>query len=46
IWFEHVEHVNARRSAANWRENRHYPNAILYQYAPRYLQWGQASCIH
>ncbi|NMJ16252.1 lytic transglycosylase domain-containing protein, partial [Salmonella enterica subsp. enterica serovar Anatum] len=20
--------------------------AILYQHAPRYLQWGQASCIH
>ncbi|EJB7203398.1 lytic transglycosylase domain-containing protein [Salmonella enterica] len=46
IWFEHVERVNAGRSAANWRENRHYPKAILYQHAPRYLQWGQASCIH
>ncbi|ELS8159205.1 lytic transglycosylase domain-containing protein, partial [Salmonella enterica subsp. enterica serovar Infantis] len=23
-----------------------YPKAILYQHAPRYLQWGQASCIH
>lgn len=46
VWFEHVERVNAGRSAANWRENRHYPEAILYQHAPRYLQWGQASCIH
>ncbi|ELK5289676.1 transglycosylase SLT domain-containing protein [Salmonella enterica subsp. enterica] len=46
IWFEHVERVNAGRSAANWRENRHYSKAILYQHASRYLQWGQASCIH
>lgn len=46
IWFEHVERVNAGRSAANWRENRHYPEAILYQHASRYLQWGQASCLY
>ncbi|EBR9971221.1 lytic transglycosylase domain-containing protein, partial [Salmonella enterica subsp. enterica serovar Enteritidis] len=26
--------------------NRHYSKAILYQHASRYLQWGQASCIH
>ncbi|WP_318367458.1 transglycosylase SLT domain-containing protein [Enterobacter sp.] len=44
VWFSHVEKVNAGRSAANWRENRHYPKAILYQHAPRYLQWGQTSC--
>lgn len=46
IWFGHVEHVNAGRSAANWRENRHYPKMILYQHAARYLLWGQASCLH
>lgn len=46
VWFEHVEQVNAGRSEANWRENRHYPKKILFQYAPHYLQWGQASCIH
>ncbi|QLO44598.1 transglycosylase SLT domain-containing protein [Citrobacter freundii] len=46
IWFGHVEQVNAGRSTANWRENRHYPKTILYQHASRYLLWGQASCIH
>lgn len=45
VWFDHVEQVNAGRSAANWRENRHYPKVILYQHAARYLQWGRASCI-
>lgn len=46
IWFGHVEQVNAGRSTANWRENRHYPRMILYQHASRYLQWGQGNCIH
>lgn len=45
-WFGQVETVNAGRSAANWRENRHYPKRILYQLAPRYLTWGGASCSH
>ncbi|KFX18544.1 lytic transglycosylase [Pectobacterium parvum] len=44
-WFGHVETVNAGRSAANWRENRHYPDRILHQLAPRYLSWGRASCV-
>ncbi|PLY35987.1 lytic murein transglycosylase [Pectobacterium carotovorum] len=43
-WFDHVETVNAGRSAANWRENRHYPDRILHQLAPRYLTWGSRSC--
>ncbi|MGS8713343.1 lytic transglycosylase domain-containing protein, partial [Salmonella enterica subsp. enterica serovar Infantis] len=29
IWFEHVERVNAGRTASNWRENRHNPKAII-----------------
>lgn len=45
-WFGQVETVNAGRSGANWRENRHYPKRILYQLAPRYLTWGGASCSH
>ncbi|KFX21262.1 transglycosylase SLT domain-containing protein [Pectobacterium betavasculorum] len=44
-WFDHVETVNAGRSAANWHENRHYPDRILHQLAPRYLSWGRASCV-
>ncbi|WP_435951685.1 transglycosylase SLT domain-containing protein [Dryocola sp. BD626] len=46
IWFEHVEQVNAGRSAANWSENRRYPKVILFQHAPLYWQWGPASCSH
>lgn len=44
-WFGVVETVNAGRSAANWRENRHYPQRILHTLAPRYLSWGGASCV-
>ncbi|ELL2284577.1 hypothetical protein Q6H81_004144 [Salmonella enterica] len=44
-WFGHVETVNAGRSAANWRENRHYPQRILRELAPRYLTWGGSSCV-
>ncbi|ECE9609594.1 transglycosylase SLT domain-containing protein [Salmonella enterica subsp. diarizonae] len=44
-WFGAVETVNAGRSAANWRENRHYPQRILHELAPRYLSWGGASCV-
>ncbi|EBA1657979.1 lytic transglycosylase domain-containing protein [Salmonella enterica] len=44
-WFGAVETVNAGRSAANWRENRHYPQRILHTLAPRYLSWGGSSCV-
>lgn len=44
-WFGAVETVNAGRSAANWRENRRYPQRILHELAPRYLSWGGASCV-
>lgn len=43
-WFGHVATVNAGRSAANWRENRHYPQRILQELALRYLTWGGRSC--
>ncbi|MBG6244774.1 lytic murein transglycosylase [Candidatus Symbiopectobacterium sp. 'North America'] len=43
-WFGHVATGNAGRSAANWRENRHYPQRILLALAPRYLTWGGRSC--
>lgn len=44
-WFGAVETVNAGRSAANWRENRHYPQRILRELAPRYLSWGGSNCV-
>lgn len=44
-WWGHVSTVNAGRSAANWRENRHYPQRILQELAPRYLTWGGGSCV-
>ncbi|EEC2773295.1 transglycosylase SLT domain-containing protein [Salmonella enterica] len=44
-WFNSVETVNAGRSAANWRENRHYPQRILHTLAPRYLSWGGSNCV-
>lgn len=44
-WFNSVETVNAGRSAANWRENRHYPQRILRELAPRYLSWGGSNCV-
>lgn len=44
-WFGSVETVNAGRSAANWRENRHYPQRILRELAPRYLSWGGSNCV-
>lgn len=43
-WWEHVETVNAGRSASNWRENRGYPVRILRQLAPLYASWGQGVC--
>ncbi|HHQ8337147.1 TPA: transglycosylase SLT domain-containing protein [Salmonella enterica subsp. diarizonae] len=45
LWFGAVETVNAGRSAANWRENRRYPQRILHTLAPRYLSWGGSSCV-
>ncbi|OLN31319.1 Phage lysin [Desulfovibrio sp. DV] len=39
-WWDHVETVNAGRSAANWRENRGYPRRILLALEPLYLQAG------
>ncbi|EIS6522267.1 transglycosylase SLT domain-containing protein [Escherichia coli] len=44
-WFGHVATVNAGRSTANWRENRHYPQRILRELAPRYRSWGGGSCV-
>lgn len=44
-WFGNVATVNAGRSTANWRENRHYPQRILRELAPRYLTWGGGSCV-
>lgn len=44
-WFGAVETVNAGRSPAAWRENRHYPQRILHELAPRYRSWGGASCV-
>lgn len=46
VWFGSVEQVNAGRSAANWRENRDYPNRILYRHQPLYIQagWGPGVC--
>lgn len=44
-WYGHVATVNAGRSAASWRENRHYPQRILWELAPRYLSWGGGSCV-
>lgn len=45
-WFDHVETVNAGRSASNWRENRGYPRRILRTLAPRYVAagWGSTPC--
>lgn len=44
-WFGATEQVNAGRSAAAWRENRHYPRRILHELAPRYLSWGGSNCV-
>lgn len=45
-WFDHVERHNAGRSAANYRENRHYPFVILFNWSPLYYRagWGRAVC--
>lgn len=41
MWFGGVEQVNAGRSAANWHENRTYPNRILNKIQPLYATWGR-----
>lgn len=45
-WFDSVERHNAGRSAANFRENRHYPRAILLRWEPLYVAagWGLGVC--
>lgn len=45
-WFDSVERFNAGRSAANFRENRHYPRAILLRWEPLYAAagWGTGIC--
>lgn len=45
-WFDSVERHNAGRSAANFRENRHYPRAILLRWEPLYVAagWGTGVC--
>jgi hypothetical protein len=45
VWFGSVERVNAGRSAANWRENRAYPQHIIYTHQPRYATWGGTVCL-
>ena len=37
IWWGSVETVNAGRSAANWRENRAYPDRIIHHHQPTYV---------
>ncbi len=41
-WFGHVEHVNAGRSVAAFRENRQYPRRILQERQQAYVKagWG------
>lgn len=45
-WFGHVERHNSGRSASNFRENRHYPRAILLRWEPLYAAagWGPGVC--
>ena len=46
IWWGSVETVNAGRSAANWRENRAYPDRIIHHHQPTYVaaSWGPGVC--
>ncbi|PKF70430.1 lytic transglycosylase domain-containing protein [Pseudomonas fluvialis] len=45
-WFGHVERHNSGRSASNFKENRHYPRAILLRWEPMYVAagWGPGVC--
>lgn len=46
VWFNSVEQYNAGRSAANYRENRHYPRIILNRWSSLYSDagWGLSAC--
>ncbi len=46
VWFNSIEKFNAGRSAANFKENRHYPRAILSRWEPLYVNagWGNGVC--
>ncbi|MBV7693990.1 transglycosylase SLT domain-containing protein [Limnobaculum sp. M2-1] len=41
-----VEFINAGRSAANFKENRSYPDRIIYRWQPEYQAagWGNGVC--
>jgi hypothetical protein len=45
-WFDSIEKFNAGRSAANFKENRHYPRVILLRWEPLYVDsgWGNGVC--
>ncbi|WP_350317208.1 transglycosylase SLT domain-containing protein [Pectobacterium aroidearum] len=45
-YWEQVERVNAGRSAANFRENRGYPDRIIHRWQPLYAAagWGLGVC--
>ncbi|WP_103035215.1 transglycosylase SLT domain-containing protein [Castellaniella caeni] len=45
VWFGAVDQVNAGRSAANWRENRAYPQRIIYTHQALYASWGGTVCL-
>lgn len=45
VWWSQTETVNAGRNAANWQENRHYPQVIIYSHQPLYAGWGAGVCI-
>lgn len=46
-WFDSIERFNAGRSIANFKENRHYPRAILFKWEPLYVGsgWGNGVCM-
>lgn len=46
IYWGVVEHVNAGRSAANFKENRGYPERIIHRWQPEYIAagWGAGVC--
>ncbi|MCA6927778.1 transglycosylase SLT domain-containing protein [Pectobacterium versatile] len=45
-YWDQVERVNAGRSAANFRENRGYPDRIIHRWQPLYSAsgWGLGVC--
>ncbi|RLM31227.1 transglycosylase SLT domain-containing protein [Brenneria salicis] len=45
-YWDQVERVNAGRSAANFRENRGYPDRIIHRWQPLYVDagWGLGVC--